>query len=88
MAIACGALWCVSALTLHPQHLVQEIDAHRINVSRHPTLVDRSIVFLPGLAWVDWREGSGIFDCAGYHGPFVITPLGTKVLWKRLSWIP
>ena len=80
-------LWGCSAAVVHPSELIHEIDTRRKNVMTHPTVLACSISFAPGMLWVDWQEGEEAFNCAGYRGIFFATPFGTKLVWKRMSWI-
>ena len=86
-AITYLVMWCLSAIIVYPGRLIQAIDYGRKDSATHPCFLGRSINFTPGLAWVDWEEGDGAFNCAGFHGVFHATPFGTKLLWKRMTWI-
>ncbi len=86
-AVAYLILWGLSALFVYPGRLIHKIDSQREDSAKRPTILGRSISFAPALLWVDWQEGDKGFDCSGYQGIFIATPFGTKLLWKRMSWI-
>lgn len=86
-AIIYLASWCLSAIVVYPGRLIRAIDSGRENTVTHPTILSRSISFAPTLLWLNWQEGDRAFDCAGYQGIVFATPFGTKLLWKRMTWI-
>jgi hypothetical protein len=79
--------WGCFGLTVYPIRLIQEIDFNRKDRLARPAILGRSISFAPALLWVNWQEGDGAFNCAGFQGIFFATPFGTKLLWKRMAWI-
>jgi hypothetical protein len=80
-------MWLVSGVIVYPWRLIEAIDSDRKSPAAHPIILDRLIVFAPGLALVDWQEGEGAFNSAGYQGLCFVSPFRTSLLWKRMTWI-
>ena len=86
-AFAYLILWGFSAAFVYPGRLILAIDDQRKDSATHPAILGRSISFAPTLLWVDWQEGEHAFNCAGFQGIIFATPFGTKLLWKRCTWV-
>lgn len=86
-ALAYLILWGCSSVLVYPGRSIREIDSERKDIVEHPVYLGRSISFASALLWVDWQEGKHAFNCAGFQGIFFATPFGTKLLWKRMTWI-
>jgi len=79
-------VWLLSCVVISPGRLSASLDKSASD-RRHPVKLGRCICIAPALFVVDWEEGEGAFNSAGWQGLVVHTPWSTHLLKKRMNWI-
>jgi hypothetical protein len=79
-------LWLLSCIAIFPGRLSASLD-ETASDQRNPVKLGRCICIAPALFIVDWEEGEGAFNSAGWQGLVVHTPWKTRLLMRRMSWI-
>ncbi len=79
-------LWLLSCIVISTGKLGAELD-QRAADRRYPVKLSRCICIAPALFIVDWEEGDGPLNSAGWQGLVVHTPWSTSLLMKRMDWI-
>jgi hypothetical protein len=79
-------LWLYSAAFTYPVRIESLLESTRNSHGEYRPQLNRSICFAPGLFYIDWQEGTEIFNASGFEGLILRTPWDLYLLTYRKAW--